>query len=59
MTCLGCRTVRRYLCRAGHVLWSEQNILMSGSKQNNKEDKDLVDKHVRQEWETSSKKCAE
>lgn len=32
---------------------------MSGSKQNNKEDKDMVDKHVKQEQEKSSKKCAE
>ena len=25
MTCLDCQTIRRYLCRADYVLWSEKH----------------------------------
>lgn len=52
VTCLGCNTLRRYLCRPGHVLWSEQNASISGNK-------DTTEEKVSQEQETTAKKNAE
>ena len=45
VTCLDCRTVRRYLCRPDHVLWSERKV-------NNAEDikdKNPMNEHQKQE----------
>lgn len=57
VTCVGCKTMRRYLCRAGHVLWNEQ---ASGNKQNNNEGKNTTEENVttEKEQEKSSKKSS-
>ncbi|KAL9956378.1 hypothetical protein ACROYT_G037845 [Oculina patagonica] len=48
VTCLDCRTVRRYLCRPDYVLWSERG---SNNTQQDKKDKDTVHKHETQKQE--------
>ena len=46
MTCLDCRTVRRYLCRPDYVLWSEQKV---NNAQEDKKDKNTMQENQKQE----------
>ena len=46
VTCLDCRTVRRYLCRPDHVLWSEQKF---NNAQEDKKDKNTLQENQKQE----------
>lgn len=36
--CLCCKKMKRYLCRPGHVLWSERNLSSVENRQNEKYD---------------------
>ncbi|XP_015763392.1 PREDICTED: ribonuclease P protein subunit p21-like isoform X2 [Acropora digitifera] len=36
--CLCCKKMKRYLCRPGHVLWSERNLSSVENRQNEKDD---------------------
>lgn len=42
VTCLDCRTVRRYLCRPDYVLWSERKV---NNVQEDKKDKNTMQEH--------------
>ncbi|CAH3173930.1 unnamed protein product [Porites evermanni] len=56
ITCVACRTVRRYLCRADHVLWSEK----ANDDKNKKDQKEGVNaslqEHCKRKQENSSQK---
>lgn len=56
--CLCCKTIKRYLCRPGHVLWSERNISASESKQDKVCDQETKQEHKQQEDCTSLKNSA-
>lgn len=46
VTCLDCRTVRRYLCRPDYVSWSEQKV---NNAQEDEKDKNTTQEHQKQE----------
>lgn len=46
VTCLDCRTVRRYLCRPDYVLWSERKV---NNVQEDKKDKNTMQEHQKRE----------
>jgi len=46
VTCLDCRTVRRYLCRPDYVLWSERK---DNNAQEDKKDKNTMQENRKQE----------
>ncbi|XP_020611109.1 ribonuclease P protein subunit p21-like [Orbicella faveolata] len=46
VTCLDCRTVRRYLCRPDYVLWSERK---DNNAQEDKKDKNTMQENQKQE----------